>query len=183
MHIENRKTVQFWISAMNSELHRFFLKETQKHHIRNGSKKDGDEGLVFPFVGDKNDRCCEQFRYCGRDTAGGNIFHTVNDQYRHDGRRQCLAESFEWCGHFTARNGSARSPKVIRAETATAVIKYEVVMRGSPFSGTEVKGRIQSAAPGAWSGFHRRSAGRSHRYQDRWAPACASLLFPIGQWR
>ena len=34
---------------MNSELHRFFLKETQKHHIRNGSKKDGDEGLVFPF--------------------------------------------------------------------------------------------------------------------------------------
>gem|GEM_PF-3071789 len=80
---------------MNSELHRFFLKETQKHHIRNGSKKDGDEGLVFPFVGDKNDRCCEQFRYCGRDTAGGNIFHTVNDQYRHDGRRQCLAESFE----------------------------------------------------------------------------------------
>ena len=67
---------------MNSELHRFFLKETQKHHIRNGSKKDGDEGLVFPFVGDKNDRCCEQFRYCGRDTAGGNIFHTVNDQYR-----------------------------------------------------------------------------------------------------
>ena len=48
-----------------------------------------------------------------------------------------------------ARNGSARSPKVIRAETATAVIKYEVVMRGSPFSGTEVKGRIQSAAPGA----------------------------------
>lgn len=54
---------------MNSELHRFFLKETQKHHIRNGSKKDGDEGLVFPFVGDKNDRCCEQFRYCGRDTC------------------------------------------------------------------------------------------------------------------
>ena len=46
---------------MNSELHRFFLKETQKHHIRNGSKKDGDEGLVFPFVGDKTTAAASSF--------------------------------------------------------------------------------------------------------------------------
>ena len=48
-----------------------------------------------------------------------------------------------------ARNGSARSPNVIRAEMATAARKYEVVMQGSPFSEAEAKWQRQSAVPGA----------------------------------
>lgn len=36
-----------------------WLKEMQKHHIRNRSEQDGDQCLVFPFVGDEDDCCGE----------------------------------------------------------------------------------------------------------------------------
>lgn len=62
-----------------------WLKEMQKYHIRNRSEQDGDQCLVFPFVGDEDDRCGEQFWYCGRDTARWDIFHTVDNQNCHDG--------------------------------------------------------------------------------------------------
>lgn len=44
--------VPFWRTEV-------WLKEMQKHHIRNRSEQDGDQCLVFPFVGDEDDCCGE----------------------------------------------------------------------------------------------------------------------------
>ena len=102
---------------MSSDSAVFFallLKEMQKHHIRNCSKQDGDEGLVLPFIGDEDDGRGEQFWDCGGDAAGGDVFHAVDDQYRHNRRRQCLAEALEGGGHFAA---AGKCEKWKRAES------------------------------------------------------------------